>query len=321
MTVNVYKSTDASAPNVLAGTIGTLITVLDACLVDGYGSKSAAGWTKAFSGTNKAAYKQGSGGGGLQFYLRVDDSLLAVQAKAVGYETMSDVDTGTGPFPTSGQLAAGTYFPKSVSDDAVVRPWMVIATNRAFYLYVHHDELDITASSAYKLMAFFGDITSYKSGDQYNCLILGNYASGVATNNFGTATGALNTQLPGHYLARAYTQIGGSVHVGKIIDYYRNGQSVIIGGAGGPTYATPYPDPMTGGMLLAPIYVTEGVSGYATVRGVMPGLWAPLHNLPGNHYDTFSGSGVFSGKTFTLLDATNGGNGRCRVAIETSNTW
>ena len=319
MTVNVYTSTDASAPNVLAGTIGTLITVLDACLVNGYGSKPAAGWTKAFSGTNKAAYKQGAGGGGLQFYLRVDDSLLAVQATAVGYETMSDVDTGTGPFPTSGQLTAGTYFPKSVSADTVVRPWMVVATNRAFYLYVHFDATDITASTSYKLMAFFGDITSYKSGDQYNCMILGNYTSATATNNFANTSANLATQLNGHYLARSYTQTGASIPVAKIIDYMRNGVSERIGAGG--SAAVPYPDPMTGGMLLAPVYVTEGITGVATVRGVMPGLWAPLHNLPGNHYDTFSGSGVFAGQTFTLLDSTNGGNARLRVALETSDTW
>lgn len=319
MTVNVYKSTDASAPNVLAGTIGTLITVLDACLVNGYGAKAAAGWTKAYSGTNLAAYRQGASSGLLQHYLRIDDSLLAVQAKAVGYEDMSDVNTGTGPFPTSGQLAAGTYFPKSLTADTTVRPWMIVATNRAFYLYVHHDETDITSSSSYKLMAFFGDITSYKSGDQYNCMILGNSASGVASNNFANTSANLATQLNGHYLARSYTQTGGAIQVAKIIDYMRNGGDANIGAA--PTTPTPYPDPMTGGMLLAPIYVTEGITSRATVRGVMPGLWAPLHNLPGNHWDTFSGSGAFAGKTFILLDATNGGNGRNRVALETSNTW
>ena len=316
MTVTVYRSTDSGAPDVLAGTIGTLITVLDACLVNGYGTKAAAGWTKPVPNSgNIAMYKQGSGSG---FYLRIDDSLLAVQAKAVGYETMSDLNTGTRPFPTTGQLAAGTYFPKSNSADAVVRPWMVVATNKAFYLYVHHDALDITASTTYKLMAFFGDFTSFKSGDAFNCMIVGNSGSGVASNTFGASVAAMNTSVNGHYIARSHTQTGASIAAGKIIDYARNGGSTNIGAA---TSGTPYPSPINGGIDLCPVSITEGASGQLVVRGELPGLYAPLHALPANHYDTFSGSGVLAGKTFQLLDCTNGGNGRLRVALEISDTW
>lgn len=103
MTVRVYHSTDSSAP-VLSGQVGALIGVLDAILVNGYGSKAAVGWTKAFSGTNMAAYKQSAGSN--QLYLRVDDT-NATDARVVGYETMSDVNTGTGPFPTATQQSGG----------------------------------------------------------------------------------------------------------------------------------------------------------------------------------------------------------------------
>ena len=37
----IYRSTDASAP-VLTGEVGKLVDLLDACLVNGYGAKSAA---------------------------------------------------------------------------------------------------------------------------------------------------------------------------------------------------------------------------------------------------------------------------------------
>lgn len=42
MTVRVYRWDDASAPT-LTGQLGSLITLLDAVLVNGYGSKTAAG--------------------------------------------------------------------------------------------------------------------------------------------------------------------------------------------------------------------------------------------------------------------------------------
>ena len=41
MAVTVYRSTDASAP-LLTNSNGSLIAVLRACLVDGYGSKPPA---------------------------------------------------------------------------------------------------------------------------------------------------------------------------------------------------------------------------------------------------------------------------------------
>ena len=50
MTVTVYRSTDASAP-VLTGVAGAMKAVLDACLVNGYGAKAAAGWSAPFSAT------------------------------------------------------------------------------------------------------------------------------------------------------------------------------------------------------------------------------------------------------------------------------
>ncbi len=41
-TVNLYQSTDASAP-ILTGSAGSLVTLLDACLVNGYGTKAGRG--------------------------------------------------------------------------------------------------------------------------------------------------------------------------------------------------------------------------------------------------------------------------------------
>jgi hypothetical protein len=72
--IYIYNSTDTSAP-VLSGSPGTLINVLTACLVNGYGSKTAMGWTLAYSGTNLAAYKMPSGTS--QMYLAVDDTSVA----------------------------------------------------------------------------------------------------------------------------------------------------------------------------------------------------------------------------------------------------
>src|SRR5277367_4813757 len=99
MTITVYKSSDASAP-VLSGQAGAMAGVLDACLVNGYGSKAAAGWGTAFTGTNLRAYQPASGN---RLYLALDDT-GTTSCRLTGYEAMSAVSTGTGPFPTSLQV-------------------------------------------------------------------------------------------------------------------------------------------------------------------------------------------------------------------------
>src|SRR5262245_48942529 len=116
----LYRSTDASAP-VLTGQVGTLITLLDACLVSGYGSKAAPGWTKPYTLTNAGAFKHGSGSRSM--YLHVDDNCtptgLARDAGSFCWETMSAYNTGTGQFPTVAQRATGLYWRKSATADAV----------------------------------------------------------------------------------------------------------------------------------------------------------------------------------------------------------
>lgn len=71
MGVTLYQWTDASAPS-LTGQVGSLTALLDAILVNGYGSVSAAGWSIAYTSTNKRQYAMASGGTGRQLY--VDDT-------------------------------------------------------------------------------------------------------------------------------------------------------------------------------------------------------------------------------------------------------
>jgi len=167
----IYKSTDGSAPT-LSGTAGDLVNLLDKCLVAGYGAKATAGWTKPYVGTNKASFRQGAGN---QFYLRVVDDASGAgtgkEAKTVGYETMSDVDNGTGLFPTAVQLATGITVRKSLTADATTRAWILIADDRTFYLFV------LTADIGNTYYAFgFGDIFSLLTGDGYKTVIIGRNA-------------------------------------------------------------------------------------------------------------------------------------------------
>lgn len=317
MTVRAYYSSDASAP-VLTGQAGSLIAVLDACLVNGYGAKAASGWAKEFSGTNKAVYRAPSG---RRFRLRVDDS-AGTDARLVGYEVMTDVDTGTFPFPTSGQLSGGLYCRKSNAATADPRGWVVVATQTAFYFLPVDNSSNWATGNSYTTCCgqfFFGDFVSLLPGDVYNTVLFGAHTTGTYAGNFGRQSSLVEfSGQTGHYMARDYTgSAAGSTFITKrpVLD---PSQSTIIGG-----YANlgPYPDPITGQMIVSPIGIYELITGsrYA-LRGYLPGMLAPLHETPAQQADTIDGGGDLTGKTYLL--ATVGYSAQTgRAFIEISDTW
>lgn len=316
MTVIVYRWDDPSAPVLSSPSAGSLIGVLDACLVNGYGSKAAAGWTKAFSGTNLAAYRQG---GGSMCYLRVNDGTGTGQARAIGYEAMTDISTGTNPFPTEAQLAGGGYININATASALNKPWVLVADDRRFYLWTGYatamtSASVLSASATYQGVFFFGDIMSYKVGDSYGCQIICAASSAASSERFG-AGAAVGTVVTGHFIARNAAQTAGSVPNGALNDYFGANSNSTFGESGG----TAYPDPVSGGINLSRIRVSNGATTVA-IRGHLPGAWAPASSLPGSNGDTFSGAGALAGRTFILLDC-GSTSVRGRVAIETSNTW
>ena len=313
MAVTVYRWDDPDAPVLSNPSAGSLIGVLDACLVNGYPGKSGAGWTKAFSGTNLAAYRQGAGS---MCYLRVDDGTGSFKVKMCGYESMTDIATGVNAFPTTAQLANGVYAAIGIDTTAAKKPWIVVADNKRFYLWVGVSLTTadaISTSTTWQAMFFFGDIISFKPGDAYSCQIIGSDSAGNGTERFA-ASELLDRGIAGSFIARGAAQTVGSVNNSRCFDYFGSSASSTIGSP----QAVAYPDPISGGINLSRVLVSNGAT--EGVRGRMPGLFAPLNALPGNNGDTFSGTGDLAGRTFILLDCGSGLT-RGRAALETSDTW
>ena len=350
-TVTVYRSSDASAPS-LTGQAGGLITVLDACLVNGYGSQANAGWTKSFSGTNKAAYRN-SAVDGTGFYLHIDDTgtnNTAKEALMTGFEVMTAIDTGTGQFPTSEQLnpfagsvTGGVVCRKSTTADSTARAWTCVADDTCFYLFTETgDQAQPTAAMTFA----FGDIFSYKSSDAYRCIIIGRNAGNSASSGneaFGglLAPGATGSaSIIGHFMPRSWTALGTSITVGKSIDYYMTGTTSYncgtTGNSGTSNFANgacvgaygagtsiPYPNGPDGGLYLSPLWINHS----SARRGYLKGAWCPVQDRPLNHNDTYSGTGNLAGKSFLVqwiyVTAVNGMVPASigQVHIETSSTW
>lgn len=302
----IYRSNDASAP-ILSGQAGALVALLDACLVTGYGAKAAAGWTKPYTATNYAVFRQG---GGLQEYLEVLDTDPQM-ARVTGYEVMTAVITGTGPFPTAAQFSGGLYCRKSVTANSTARPWILFATNETFYLFIFGNSTTFGTYSGGDSNLAFGQLISSLPGDASHTFLI----AATETSTTSTTPGSTRNSIPSygtaplaaHYLARAYTQTGGSFNCGKRTNsLYQQVQS-------GASAAT-YPEPVSGGLHISEIWALE--TGLTT-RGRFPGLFNLGHVYTAfTQFDTFSGGATLAGRDFMfVLTGTYG------VVIETNGGW
>ena len=379
--VKYFHSELPNAP-VLSGTAGSLIAVLDACLVNGWGVLTAqsvtvasgvatanfagshsfetdsvllvagasdagvngehratattvnsvsfpvtgvadgavsgviavklapAGWTK-LAGANRAAYKSGSPSA-TQCYARIDDA-NARFARIRGYESMTDVDTGTGLFPDDVQALGGLYIQKSHFADASFRRWMIVATDSQFVLMTAY-----YASYGYDYTpVFFGDVLSIKPGDAYRCMLTGDSADRSTNSNVGSGAPLVaQDRSDGVFWARSYTQVGGAIvgslrHPGLLAD------------SGNPVHPTG-PNPINNSLYVIPTLAFDGSGLAANYRGVVPGIYSIPHNV-GTNFGSKSktvGADGLPGRTLVGVhyQSVTGGGGY-RYMIDISGPW
>ena len=312
----IYRSGDASAP-VLHGNAGSLISVLDGCLVTGYGSKAAPSpaWTHPVAtASNIASYKQGAGS---LLGLVINDNApnatsLGKEAWATGWESVagvgSPVGSGTNQFPTAAQLLTSghTVIRKSAATGTTARDWIVVADSTTFYLFAATTDV----ASTYYFFGF-GDIYSHKSTtDTYKCFIMGRNLENdtTAAAEGGDLFSAFNASVVGNFVARTSGGSGTSITMGKHGDSVKGSATSFLG-------TGEYPNGPDNGMYISPIWVTETTP---RIRGRLRGLYMPLHAIS-NFTDgqTFTASGDYSGKTFLAIKQTQNAG---VVLVDTSAT-
>lgn len=325
----IYRSTDTSAP-ALNGNAGSLIAVLDGCLVTGYGTKTALGWGKAFTGTNRAVYQAAAG---VRHYLDVDDTgpdatALGRNARLRGYEVATGVGAGTGPFPTVAQVATVVQ-PKSNTADATVRPWLLIGDDRTFILLntCSGTNPPTLATNAWGTFMMFGEFVSALSGDNYRTVLAYATQSSAITTDQAAAlttlgTIASNTSASFQVSPRAYFATGTAIWNTFL------GQAIYLGGSTSGslahTTAFAFPNPVDGGIYINAVLLVERGSAASPIapnagngiRGRARGLYESNMTLTNfNDQDTFSGVGDFAGKTFMVAKISGTTSG---VVLETT---
>lgn len=264
------------------------------------------GWTQPYSGTNLGDFRAANGN---QMYLDVDDNTSAQYMRVRGYQTMSAQSTGLQPFPTVGQVAAGSFnFQKSnTADGTTARPWVALVSGT--FIHVNVDVQSGGGSQNQSGIFHFGDLISQsKSGDAFATIAIAETGTGAGSSADWSLFSLSATT--NHYLAASYTQLGGSIGFGKYALDVRSGGGANFTAAGGLAY----PHQPDGGLYLSQVGVWESATVW---RGVIPGIWDIMHSIKiGANYDVWVGSGPFAGKTFMAVSCYNG----LQYALEISNT-
>lgn len=260
------------------------------------------GWEKAFFGTHKAAYRSLNPQSPKNL-LRVDDSL-----KTPGYTTtwakwanvgicqsMTDIDTIVGAqapydpaYPTQNwaQRTANQWgwykwyharqatYESNGDGGAGARNWVLVGDDRLFFLLT-------TVAPGYnwygRVAYCFGDINSFKAGDQFGTIIfahdnlLGNSTSFLDPVVAGGVGPGWSLDYTGNSLLRSYTQLGNPVRVGatslNLSDTQRLTGSGPLAFPNGPDYS----------LWLLPVYLMQEDQH---MRGMLPGMYWVPHDRP-----------------------------------------
>lgn len=373
--VKIFTSDMVGAP-VLNGTAGSLIALLDACLVTGFGQQTAtnivvasgvatvtfptafpakvdsviliagatggwvalngeqkvtalasnvvrfataladgtatgtitvrmapAGWSKPYTGTNLAAFKiidPAAHGGGM--YLRVDDTDTQF-ARVIGYEVMSAISTGTGPFPTTAQINGGLYWVKSTAANSTANAWILAADSRTLLIHIAPG-IGAYANAMSGTTRGFGDIISRRpSGDAFGVFLNGSitaYPPSMWDDGLDVSTGTASSAST--VLARNISGLG-SAEIHRHVP--------LIGtntGLSGADFAFgPMPNSIDGSVMLSRRSIATLHNG-APSRGLLPGLYSvpqsggwPLFSL----FDTLPGQDTLSGRNLIAFNPTS----------------
>lgn len=253
---------------------------------------SPLGWAKPFSGTNVGVYRA-TDPTSLGMYLRVDDTGTTV-ARVVGYETMSDVNTGTGPFPTSAQVAGGGYWEKSGAAGATARNWIVVGDERAFYWWcVPNAATTITSQG---LLRGFGDLIPRRSTDAYAAFVQAGVASMVTSTSTDCDLITSSYTAASAWLTSPRTQSSlGSAAVMFAFAESRRATTAVSRSGVGVGYSAPFPNSADNALDLDRVLALD--PDYS-VRGTFPGL---LHlpqavSFSFQTWDRLDGQGLLSGR-------------------------
>lgn len=269
----VRKWTDDGAPKLWANTYGSLVRLLEAVLVDGYGSSPSLGWTKEYESpdTNTVVFRN-SPSLGSGTYLQVSQSNLYGYATyfftLAGFESMTAWNTGLNRCPPIGVMAVNAIGTSANTACVDGIHWIIIGDSVGFWLLWRinlSDQADIATTGKLWRPTYIGDYIPYDPANQWNFCLSGRKAADV-TRVFGNIQGFGTTDTY-HYVMRNYSLNPGATDYG--IGVGSNYEGSMIG-------YTPDISPINGQQVLTQVTMHNYPKNFI---GVLPGLRNPLRQM------------------------------------------
>ncbi|MET3477022.1 hypothetical protein [Variovorax atrisoli] len=271
-----------------------------------------AGWEKVASASGKATYRS-LDPMSTKAILRVDDT-AAQTVRVIGYESMTDIDTGIGPFPTSTQMSGGGYWAKSTAANSTPNPWAVHADSRIFYFTVLPGfQAGPTVTNG--VTRCFGDFAALRpGGDAYACGLSyssTNVASSQTDGGVGSPGNIAQFAFP-----RSHTGLGSSAL------YYKFAYPGIAAPSGIVASAGSFPSEVDGTLIVEKQYVSLGTT--AAPRANFPGVYHSCQSLVWDSFkflDVAPGADSLAGRTLHAMTCTNTTFGGAAVSSSTGVLW
>lgn len=268
----VIKSTDSGVP-VLSGTEGSLAALIRYIA-------PLLGWSIIYDGGTVIVVQPQSYKGGQALLYRFDDraargGAAPRVAKVEAYESMSDINTGSG-------LVGPVYQAKSSTADSTSKLWRVIGDAYGFYLFTIKQTGGslINPTNAF----YYGFANGLLPNDLPPCIMAGcdDSVGTYALSRLGAVGTAISTAFDFVY---AHKDRSGALN--KKCAFVSAGSLAVISSSAviaistswptnstSPTY-TKLPYPFNGQLLYYPVYMNEGVAN--TLLCSLPGFFGHMH--------------------------------------------
>lgn len=329
MAITVYRSDDTSAPALSPSTgNGTYLALLKACLVDGYGAKSAAGWTLEFDdiATNGVMIIRNNPTTGTGRYFRIQDNgyvdetagkagTLNNFATIRGCETVTDINTTSGNFPNLG--LQGDSNPDNSTVTGILQrysditsytnlPWMITADDRTVNILIFNSGNGFTLPNALyndsPHIEILGDFEPLNGATNPNACLITGYGFSTASSSSYYRMGDGSISAGYKYLNRGYQGNAGAIEFGfkTSLQLYDLFQYI-----GAPSSTTDYiewdyPNAVVGGIVYSDIIIFEDISAVEntdslnrdenTLQGTYRGMKACGHKIQGSGLTNVLGS-------------------------------
>lgn len=317
--------TMTSAPSLNTSDTVSLCNVLDACLVNGFGSYTAPGWSILYSESGQRVYQAPQGN---QFPLYINESnnpsfgsYESQVATWWGMEAWNGPTTApTNVFPTTINYPFGMPFQKWYnSSSAVGIPWWFFGNKTCFWFIVgcttKSGSFGGTNTTYNTLPFFYGDIIPFDTSYKYGTLIAGMSANGYTSwssnilnytawtsflyknANPSSANYGFGSPYTAAFIARSYNGNDLSPAAGVL---YRGAFANNSGSFGGAVA-----DPQTNKIIIDQPLICVGGNESSPV-GKIPGLWNSISGssvaTTYNSGDTFTDTAYSSTSTFYVFN-------------------